>query len=113
MESRLEVLAKLYIEPTIQCNLGRRTCIRNVWDEPAAGIMQAAVFDGIIDGLRSLPTPPKIFFGGFGEPLLHPGIVDMVAQVKPLSTSVELITNATLLTPDISKGLITAGLDVL
>jgi len=113
MENRLEGLAKLYIEPTIQCNLDCRTCIRNVWDEPAAGKMQAAVFDSIIDGLRSLPTPPKIFFGGFGEPLLHPGIVDMVARVKPLSTSVELITNATLLTPGISKGLITAGLDVL
>jgi len=75
--------------------------------------MQAAVFDSIIDGLRSLTTPPKIFFGGFGEPLLHPGIVDMVARVKPLSTSVELITNATLLTPDLSKRLITAGLDIL
>ena len=75
--------------------------------------MQAAIFDGIIEGLRSLPTPPKIIFGGFGEPLLHPGIADMVARVKPLSTSVELITNATLLTPGISKELITAGLDVL
>lgn len=105
-------LVKLYIEPTNQCNLNCRTCIRNVWDEPM-GKMSEAVFARIIEGLRSFSPPPKVFFGGFGEPLFHPGIVDMVARAKQLNASVELITNATLLTSDLSKELITAGLDVL
>ncbi|MBN2146846.1 MAG: hypothetical protein JW726_05635 [Anaerolineales bacterium] len=33
-------LAKIYIEPTNQCNLNCVTCIRNTWDEPM-GMMTA------------------------------------------------------------------------
>ena len=105
-------LSKLYIEPTNQCNLDCRTCIRNIWDEPM-GKMSDAVFARIIEGLRDFSPPPTIFFGGFGEPLSHPEIVNMVAQAKSLRTPVELITNATLLTPDLSRELIRAGLDML
>ena len=105
-------LAKLYIEPTNQCNLGCRTCIRNIWDEPM-GKMSDDVFARIIEGLRDFSPPPTIFFGGFGEPLFHPEIVRMVAEAKALGAPVELITNATLLTPDVSRELIKAGLDRL
>jgi MoaA/NifB/PqqE/SkfB family radical SAM enzyme len=54
-----------------------------------------------------------VFFGGFGEPLAHQGIVGMVAQAKALGGPVELITNGTLLTRDVSERLIAAGLDLL
>ena len=46
-------LAKLYIEPTVRCNLNCRTCIRNVWDEPG-GDMTGATFAAVITGLHSL-----------------------------------------------------------
>jgi MoaA/NifB/PqqE/SkfB family radical SAM enzyme len=105
-------LAKLYIEPTNQCNLDCRTCIRNVWDEPM-GQMSEAIFGRIIEGLRAYSSPPAIFFGGFGEPLFHPGIVKMVAQAKALGAKVELISNATLLTAELSRELIRSGLDTL
>ena len=36
-------LAKVYVEPTIYCNLDCRTCIRNVWDEKL-GLMTDANF---------------------------------------------------------------------
>jgi MoaA/NifB/PqqE/SkfB family radical SAM enzyme len=45
--------------------------------------------------------------------LFHPGIVDMVARVKALDATVELITNGTLLTQEMSGRLIEAGLDML
>ena len=105
-------LAKLYIEPTNQCNLDCRTCIRNVWDEPQ-GMMSEDVFSRVMDGLAAFSPVPAAFFGGFGEPLFHPGIVEMVRQAKSLGTSVELITNATLLTKGLSRALIEAGLDIL
>lgn len=105
-------LAKLYIEPTNQCNLDCRTCMRNVWDEPM-GKMSDSVFARIIEGLRAFSPPPSVFFGGFGEPLFHPRIVEMVTQVKALRASVELITNGTMLTTNLSQELIKAGLDVL
>src|SRR4030042_3443344 len=105
-------LAKVYIEPTNRCNLECRTCIRNIWDEPL-GEMSRTTFARIVEGLRSFSPPPALFFGGFGEPLVHPDIVEMVAQAKALGARVELITNGTLLTKNLSKQLIEAGLDML
>ncbi len=105
-------LARLYVEPTNTCNLICRTCIRNNWDEPL-GRMSGATLDRLMDGLRTLPMPLTVFFGGYGEPLSHPHIVDMVARCKSLGAEVELITNATLLTERMSRRLIDAGLDKL
>ena len=105
-------LAKVYIEPTNRCNLECRTCIRNIWDE-SLGEMSRTTFARIVEGLRSFSPPPAIFFGGLGEPLVHPDIIEMVAQAKTLGATVELITNGTLLTKPLSKQLIEAGLDML
>ncbi len=105
-------LKKVYIEPTNRCNLDCRTCMRKVWDEPL-GHMSRETFSRIIEGLRDFSPPPTVFFGALGEPLAHPDILDMVVQAKTLGSSVELITNGTLLTKDLSKQLIDAGLDML
>jgi MoaA/NifB/PqqE/SkfB family radical SAM enzyme len=105
-------LAKVYVEPTNRCNLECRTCIRHGWDEPL-GQMIETTFAQIMAGLRAFSPPPAAFFGGFGEPLAHPGITEMVAQAKALGGPVELITNGTLLTQDLSQRLIAAGLDLL
>ncbi len=105
-------LAKLYLEPTNQCNLRCRTCVRNVWQEPM-GMMPDAVFDRVIEGLRVFSPPPTVFFGGFGEPLFHPGIIAMVRRAKEIGARTELITNGTLLTPEVSSELLAAGLDLL
>jgi MoaA/NifB/PqqE/SkfB family radical SAM enzyme len=105
-------LAKLYIEPTNECNLNCRTCVRNVWHEPM-GKMSETVFDRVIEGLRDFSPPPAVFFGGFGEPLFHPEIIEMVSRAKQLGSRVEMITNGTLLTADVSRRLLTAGIDML
>lgn len=105
-------LSKAYIEPTNCCNLGCRTCIRNNWDEPL-GQMSNETFLRIIGNLKAFSPPPYIFFGGFGEPLAHPAIAEMVAQAKALGSPVGLITNGTLLTKNLSKQLIEAGIDIL
>ena len=105
-------LAKVYVEPTNRCNLECRTCIRNTWEEPL-GHMTEATFVRIVSSLWALAPRPTVFFGGFGEPLAHPRIAEMVAQVKALGAPVELITNGTLLTENLSRQLIEARLDVL
>jgi MoaA/NifB/PqqE/SkfB family radical SAM enzyme len=105
-------LARVYIEPTNRCNLSCVTCIRNSWDEPL-GEMGPATFSRITEGLKALSTPPSVFLGGLGEPTSHPRIVDMVRELKSLGSYVELITNGTLFTKDLSKQLIDAGLDML
>jgi len=105
-------LAKVYIEPTSRCNLECRTCIRNAWDEPM-GNMPADIFQAILDGLKSFQPVPAVFFGGFGEPLAHPLIGEMVAQVKETGARVELITNGILLDESRSRQLVGVGLDEL
>ena len=105
-------LAKLYIEPTVRCNLACVTCIRNDWREPDHE-MSDEVFSAVLAGLRDLSPRPSVFFGGFGEPLSHPRILEMVASVRDLGCRVELITNGTLLTEAVSRQLIAAGLDRL
>ncbi len=105
-------LARLYVEPTNACNLDCRTCMRNVWDEPL-GKMSNLVFERILDSLTAFSPLPTVFFGGFGEPLVHPHIIDMVRGIKELGAPVELITNGILLTEANAHGLMDTGLDVL
>lgn len=40
---------------------------------------------------------PKIVFGGLGEPLLHPNIIELIKSCKKYGLKVKLITNASLL----------------
>ncbi len=105
-------LARVYIEPTNRCNLECLTCMRHAWDEQS-GDMGGSTFSHILDALRRCEIPPDIVYGGLGEPLAHPDIVEMVRQTKKLGAFVELITNGTLLDRPLSKRLIDAGLDML
>lgn len=105
-------LAKVYVEPTNACNLNCRTCVRNEWDEPI-GRMSAGIFERVIEGLGHFSPRPAVFFGGFGEPLTHPQIVEMVARAKAAGSRTELITNGMLLTDHRGKALLAAGLDAL
>jgi MoaA/NifB/PqqE/SkfB family radical SAM enzyme len=106
------LLKKVYIEPTNECNLACRTCIRNTWSEPM-GRMTLAAFNRIIRGLRSFNPRPTVVFGGFGEPLSHPHIIQMIKKVKAAGSPVELITNGTLLTEQVARALLSTKIDVL
>lgn len=106
----LTSLFQVYIEPTNACNLNCSTCMRNIWQEDA-GMMSMETFERILGGLAEFSPTPKVFFGGYGEPLHHPKILDMIAQAKALGASVELITNGTLLTHSTSEALVELQLD--
>ncbi|HDS03549.1 MAG TPA: radical SAM protein [Firmicutes bacterium] len=103
-------IQKIYVEPTNKCNLDCRTCMRNDWDEPA-GFMDEAVFSRIINTVKMEPASPTLFFGGVGEPLSHPRIIDMVARAGKAGCKTELISNGILLTEERATGLINAGLN--
>ncbi len=105
-------LSKLYIEPTTQCNLQCRTCIRNSWDEPI-GSMDMTVYRKLLSDLKDFKTLNTIAFWGYGEPLAHPEIVNMVAEAHEIGLKTEVITNGHLLDKDMAKGFIQAGLDTL
>ena len=105
-------LTKVYVEPTTTCNLHCRICVRNSWSE-SVGSMEMVTYRRLVDGLRGVPSLRTIAFWGFGEPLLHPNIVEMVALAKELGAKTELITNGLLLDREMAEGLVMAGLDTL
>ena len=106
-------LRKLYIEPTNQCNLDCEMCMRKAWKNVSTGFMEWSTFEKIMEGASSLPRPPLVFFGGYGEPLLHPQILQMVEKAKEVGCQVEMVTNGTLLKRALAVGLIKARLDRL
>ncbi len=108
----LSQLRKVYVEPTSCCNLSCRTCMRNSWGEPM-GHMAAGTFDRVLAGITDQEPRPTVFFGGFGEPLMHPDIVGMVKRAADVASHVELITNGILLDSHLAAELIQAGLGTL
>ncbi len=105
-------LAKVYIEVTNLCNLDCITCMRNVWGEPP-GKMSDQIFERFFETLKEMSPLPTVFFGGYGEPLIHHKLIDWITRIKALGARVELITNGLLLTEERSLQFIRAGLDVL
>lgn len=105
-------LTKIYVEPTVACNLDCITCFRHGWEEPNAR-MDEETFDAIFEHLQAMDPIPTVYFGGIGEPLLHRKTIEWVTRVKSLGGRVELITNGLLLTETRIRKLVDAGLDTL
>lgn len=105
-------LTKVYIEPTVACNLDCITCFRNAWDQPI-GRMSDETFASILEGLKAMHPIPNVYFGGIGEPLFHPRTMEWIRQIKALGVRVEMITNGTILVEKKARELAESGLDVL
>jgi MoaA/NifB/PqqE/SkfB family radical SAM enzyme len=105
-------LTKIYIEATNHCNIACRMCMRNTWDE-SYGWMSEETFAAILQSLQDCSPVPIVSFGGLGEPLSHPRLVDMVVQLKEIGAQVEIITNGTLLDEKRARQLVDSGLDML
>jgi Predicted Fe-S oxidoreductases len=103
-------LSKIYIEPTNTCNLNCRTCIRHTWKDPV-GFLKMETYIKLLEEVSTIPSITKISFWGFGEPLLHPNIVEMIARAKTLGLETQLITNGLLLDLKMAKSLVAANLD--
>ena len=104
-------LLKLYIEPTSHCNLSCKMCFRETWINESYMHMDMSVFYNTI---KTMPQSVEtVFFGGMGEPLFHPHIIEMITAVKSAGKNAELLTNGTLLRGNMISDLLNAGLDKL
>ena len=103
---------KIYIEPASVCNLHCSICFRNGWIDEKQGFIERPLFQKLCGELARMTSVREVFFGGMGEPLCHPEICEMVSEV-PENIKRSLLTNATLLTRQMSEGLARAGLDQL
>lgn len=103
---------RAYLEVNTRCNLSCAMCVRQAWSDPQ-GMMSADTFQAVLQGLKAFPEMKRVVFGGFGEPLMHPHIVEMIAQVHALGLGVTMITNGILLERKLAETLLRAGLDTL
>jgi radical SAM protein with 4Fe4S-binding SPASM domain len=95
------------IEITTYCNLSCQFCARSLLNKHNQH-MSFGLFRNI---LALLPNTYKIVLVGLGEPLLHPEISEFIQYTKSTGRKVGMVTNAMLLSADISYRLLTAGLD--
>ncbi|SHF56729.1 tungsten cofactor oxidoreducase radical SAM maturase [Desulforamulus putei DSM 12395] len=103
-------MKKLYIEVTTLCNFSCTTCIRNSWQDDM-GMMEWVTFERLLLQLKDLPNLECVHFGGFGEPMSHPRIFDMLKAVKDMGLRIEMITNGSYLTPENIERLVKLPLD--
>ncbi len=109
------------IFPTHICNFACKYCMMSLNKEKRNFISDKIIMDfGLykkcIDDIALFSDKLKILrFSGIGEPLLHKDIVKMVeyAASKNIANDIEIITNASLLTPKMSDLFISAGLSRL
>jgi len=112
LHPRLPDVRKLYIQPTTGCNLHCRTCIRNVWNEHETQ-MSMNTFRRLMESLDRLPGLTRVVFSGFGEPLTHPNILEMIETVRQRNTAVTLGSNGLLLSAEMARELVRLGVDRL
>ena len=105
-------LTKVYIEPTSDCNLNCKTCVRHSWDEEM-GFMKMKNYKKLIQELNEFNKLERLSFWGIGEPLFHPQISKMVELAADLGVKTQIITNGLLLDKEKAKKLLEAGLDSL
>ncbi|MDO8140066.1 MAG: radical SAM protein [Candidatus Brocadiales bacterium] len=90
---------RIQIEITNRCNYTCGMCPRESFNLPEKDI-PFDLFKKIIDRLE---TPYNITLTGWGEPLLHPSLMDMIVYTKDKGHNVGVTTNGLLLAPFVEK----------
>ena len=105
----MDYIQKLYVEASSRCNLNCRMCFRRTWVGEGYGDIEPALFARALED-PAVSETETVFFGGMGEPMIHPEIVSMVALAASKGKNVELISNGTLLTEERINALLDAGI---
>jgi len=107
-----EVPPTVYIELTDICNLDCIMCDRASMSR-GSGLMSMDLFKKIIDEAAEIGVP-EVKLNRFGEPMIHPNLIDMIHYAKNKGIPrVYFTSNATLLDEKKCEALIHSGLDSL
>jgi radical SAM protein with 4Fe4S-binding SPASM domain len=121
-ELPLDTPFSLHVFPAYYCNFKCSYCLHSLSEEQLKELsfkrqlMDIETYKKAIDSLKEFPGRLKaLIFAGHGEPLIHKDIDKMVAYAKEnnVAERIEIVTNASLLTRELSDKLIAAGLDRL
>jgi hypothetical protein len=101
----------LMIENTNYCNAECVMCPRDTLSRKR-GFMDFGLFEKIIKEVSSVKRKPVTHLHGFGEPLLDKLLAERIEFAKSCGiTRTYIVSNASLLFPETSRKIISAGLD--
>ena len=106
---------RILIDPCDLCNFRCHFCFQSKMDFQGSS-MNEQTFARVLDQLRDFEKPINVVhLFGLGEPLLNKKVPDYVRLLKESEVAREtaITTNGSLLTEDISRRLVDAGLDRL
>lgn len=99
----------LWIEPTNICNLKCIMCPNSIVSQKNPGFMELELFRKIIDEAKDFVSYAVLCISG--ESLLNKDFPEMVKYAKEKGIHTYLSTNCTVLTPELSRRILKAGLD--
>ncbi|MBC7235765.1 MAG: radical SAM protein [Chloroflexi bacterium] len=103
---------RMYLESTNACNLRCIMCpTGRGLSQRRKGYLDWHLFCQIVDEMAPHVSMTTLHI--WGEPLLHPRIIDMIAYCRARGLHAELSTNAVLLTPEMSQAILDAGLGAI
>lgn len=105
------------VEASSICNLRCKMCFQKNMDKQITpqnkGIMTYELYEKFLNEIEQNKLY-SIVFASRGEPLLNPNIDKMIAAAKARGVlDIKLNTNAVLLTDDLSRRLLSSGLDMI
>ena len=101
----------IQIEVSAKCNASCAYCVLSCYrDQWKGGLMDMDTFERIQPNFSSADL---VFLQGWGEPLLHPQLWEMVERAKAAGAKVGFTTNATLLDKDKMKRIIDLDVDIV
>lgn len=112
----------LFISPTQRCNFRCFYCThsKTVEEKRACGFQAVDMDPGLVETLARQAAAfggkiKRVVFTGLGEPLVNPALPDMIQTFaeKGVAGGYEVITNACLLTPQMTDRLLESGLTYL
>ncbi len=103
-------LTTVGIETNNTCNLSCTHCPTNRGMKREKGYMGLNTFKRIID-LNSKVR--RVYLTNWGEPLMHPAIVEMIRYARAQGKQTAITTNGTMLDASMSRDLLGSGLNII
>ena len=107
---------RIFIDPCDICNFRCNFCFQSKQDNFNGQMMNEKLFTVALDRISEFKQAINVIhLYGFGEPLLNPNVARFVRMIKAsgLSKEVAITSNGSMLTHEISRTLVDAGLDRL
>ena len=101
-------LRRILLELTSRCNLDCPMCFLKGSGE-TRGDLEWEVLESLFDQAEGFPDLEWVHFGGVGEPLVHPRVLEALRAAAGKAWSVRLTTNGTLVDQAMARALAKIG----